>query len=71
MQTPYAVQVMTFEVIAQTDDVAVAAFRHKHLAVYGFQYHPEVYHSTDGKKCWPILSIIFVVAVAIGHLRHS
>lgn len=39
-----------FEVIAQTDDVAVAAFRHKHLAVYGFQFHPEVYHSKEGKK---------------------
>ncbi len=39
-----------FEVIGSTDDVEVAAFRHRELPVYGLQFHPEVYHSTEGKK---------------------
>lgn len=38
-----------FEVIAGTEDVPVAAFRHVTLPVYGMQFHPEVYHSTEGK----------------------
>ena len=36
------------EVIASTSDVPVAAFRlHDHLT-YAVQFHPEVYHTTDG-----------------------
>jgi GMP synthase (glutamine-hydrolysing) len=38
-----------FEIIARTEDIPVAAFKHKQLPVYGFQFHPEVYHSTEGK----------------------
>ena len=47
-----------FELLATTASIPVAAF--KHLAVngaqsavqplYGIQFHPEVYHSTEGKK---------------------
>ncbi len=43
-----------FEVLATTDSIPVAAFRCKDvesvIPVYGLQFHPEVYHSTEGKK---------------------
>lgn len=39
-----------FEITASTTDVKVAAFRSKTKPVFGFQFHPEVYHSTEGKK---------------------
>ena len=35
-------------VIASTKDVNVAAFHVKDEEIYGLQFHPEVYHSTDG-----------------------
>jgi GMP synthase (glutamine-hydrolysing) len=40
-----------FEVLATTDSIPVAAFRNKNdeNALYGLQFHPEVYHSTEGK----------------------
>jgi GMP synthase (glutamine-hydrolysing) len=42
-----------FEIIATTASIPVAAFRKKsttELPYYGLQFHPEVYHSTEGKK---------------------
>ena len=36
--------------IASTHDVKNAAFKIKEEATYGIQFHPEVYHSTDGLK---------------------
>lgn len=43
-----------FELLATTDSIPVAAFRHKENAsykpLYGLQFHPEVYHSIEGKK---------------------
>jgi GMP synthase (glutamine-hydrolysing) len=43
-----------FELLATTDSIPVAAFKHKenqlHQALYGLQFHPEVYHSIEGKK---------------------
>lgn len=39
-----------FEVIASTDTVRVAAYQIKGTQTYGIQFHPEVTHSTDGKK---------------------
>ena len=36
--------------IASTDDVKNAAFEIEGEATYGIQFHPEVYHSTDGKQ---------------------
>lgn len=36
------------DVIASTKDVPVAAFALRDLLTYGVQFHPEVYHSTDG-----------------------
>ena len=38
----------SFEIIASTDNVRVAAFRIKGVKTWGIQFHPEVYHSTDG-----------------------
>lgn len=39
----------SFEVIASTPDVHVAGFEIKDEQTYGIQFHPEVYHSTEGK----------------------
>jgi GMP synthase (glutamine-hydrolysing) len=41
-----------FEVLATTDSIPVAAFSHKqgNNPLYGLQFHPEVYHSTEGKQ---------------------
>ncbi|PIE49068.1 MAG: glutamine-hydrolyzing GMP synthase [Flavobacteriales bacterium] len=36
--------------IASTEDVEEAAFFIKGQRTYGIQFHPEVYHTTDGKK---------------------
>ena len=38
-----------FEVIASTKDVECAAYHVKGEDTFGIQFHPEVYHSTDGK----------------------
>ena len=42
-----------FEIMAVTDSIPVAAFRANGTVsnpLYGLQFHPEVYHSTEGKK---------------------
>lgn len=42
-----------FEVLATTESIPVAAFKKTSSepnALYGLQFHPEVYHSTEGKK---------------------
>lgn len=41
-----------FELLATTDSIPVAAFRHREnkQPLYGLQFHPEVYHSIEGKK---------------------
>jgi len=42
-----------FEILATTESIPVAAFRQKtgsNCPLYGVQFHPEVYHSTEGKK---------------------
>ncbi|MCH5305853.1 MAG: glutamine-hydrolyzing GMP synthase [Rikenella sp.] len=38
------------EIIASTEDVRVAAFRIAGEQTWGIQFHPEVYHSTEGLK---------------------
>lgn len=38
------------EVIASTDDVVNAAFHFKGEQTYAVQFHPEVFHSTEGSK---------------------
>lgn len=37
-----------FEVIASTKDVKIAGFKVEQEHIYGIQFHPEVYHSTEG-----------------------
>ncbi|MGF7232257.1 glutamine-hydrolyzing GMP synthase [Arachidicoccus sp.] len=41
-----------FEILATTESIPVAAFRKVGGShpLYGLQFHPEVYHSTEGKK---------------------
>ena len=39
-----------FKLLASTDDVKVAAFSIENEDTFGFQFHPEVYHSTYGKE---------------------
>ncbi len=39
-----------YKVIASTPDVAVAAYRIEGEDTYAIQFHPEVYHSTEGQK---------------------
>lgn len=39
-----------FELIAGTKSIPVAAYKLKDRNIYGIQFHPEVYHSTDGLK---------------------
>lgn len=42
-----------FELLADTDSIPVAAFKKtadNDFPLYGVQFHPEVYHSTEGKK---------------------
>lgn len=45
---------VTFEVVAKTNDIPVAAFKSKEGSfehpVYCVQFHPEVYHSLEGKN---------------------
>jgi GMP synthase (glutamine-hydrolysing) len=40
----------SFEVIASTPSVAVAAYKLKDKEVYGIQFHPEVTHTVEGKN---------------------
>jgi len=39
----------TFEIIASTSSVHVAAYKMKNQKVYGIQFHPEVTHTIEGK----------------------
>lgn len=42
-----------FELLATTNSIPVAAFKHTNgqaKPLYGLQFHPEVYHSIEGKK---------------------
>lgn len=42
-----------FEILATTESIPIAAFKKTTIEtqpLYGLQFHPEVYHSTEGKK---------------------
>ena len=39
-----------YRTIASTKDVKFGAFKIKNEETYGIQFHPEVYHTTEGKK---------------------
>lgn len=38
-----------YKIIASTDDVKIAAFQIENEKTWGIQFHPEVYHTTEGK----------------------
>ncbi len=38
-----------FRLISRTNDIGIAAFRANDKNIFGLQFHPEVYHSTDGQ----------------------
>ncbi len=40
----------SFDIIASTPSVKVAAYKVKDKAIYGIQFHPEVTHTTEGKN---------------------
>lgn len=40
----------SYKIIASTDDVKVAAYHISGEQSWGIQFHPEVYHSTEGKQ---------------------
>jgi len=48
-----------FEVLANTENSPVAAFKHKEKPIYGLQWHPEVVHTENGMKM--LRNFIFVV----------
>ncbi|MDY0102969.1 MAG: glutamine-hydrolyzing GMP synthase [Lentimicrobium sp.] len=54
-----------FNVIASTADVAIAGFQVSHEQTWGIQFHPEVYHSTEGS----ILLHNFVVNICGCHQK--
>lgn len=39
-----------FNVIASTEDVGIAGFEMRGRQIFGIQFHPEVYHTTEGQK---------------------
>lgn len=39
-----------FEIIAHTNNSPIAAIQNEQKRIYGVQFHPEVHHTTDGKK---------------------
>ncbi len=39
-----------FHPIAHTDNAPICAIRHNDRPIYGVQFHPEVHHSTEGRK---------------------
>ena len=39
-----------FNIIGSTSDVEIGAFKVRDEESYGIQFHPEVYHTTDGKE---------------------
>jgi len=51
--------------IASTADVENAAFKFNNENTFGIQFHPEVYHSTDGKK------ILFNFLINISKIKQS
>ena len=50
MGIPITVLPDNFKVIASTDDVRAAAYHVEGEKTWGVQFHPEVFHSTDGTK---------------------
>lgn len=72
----------TFRVIAATKDVAIAGFESQNEAIYGIQFHPEVYHTTEGAVllknfvyslcgCIPSWTPAAFIDTTVGDLRNT
>ena len=57
-----------FNIIASTKDVKVAAYKIQDETTYAIQFHPEVYHSTDGKQLLQNFLSRYSIVNKIGHL---
>ena len=53
-----------YKVIASTQDVLIAAFSLEKEKIYGIQFHPEVYHSSDGTQL--LKNFVFNICKCIG-----
>ncbi len=49
-----------FKIIGKTQNIEIAAIRDKNGKIYGVQFHPEVYHTKEGKKYLKIFFIKYV-----------
>jgi GMP synthase (glutamine-hydrolysing) len=54
-----------YKLIASTNDVKIAAYKVENEASYGIQFHPEVYHTTEG------ISLLRNFVVNICHCRQD
>ena len=59
------------EVIASTADVENAAYQFMDEPTFAVQFHPEVYHTTEDQRYWPILHWIYAAARETGLRIHS
>lgn len=58
-----------FKIIAKTNNAPIAAMCDESKQFYAVQFHPEVTHTSCGKKSLKILSTIFVIAIQIGRQK--
>ena len=56
--------------LASTDDVNNAAYRIDGETTYAIQFHPEVYHTTDGKQLLENFLVSIAELFKIGHPVH-
>ncbi|NCC73952.1 MAG: glutamine-hydrolyzing GMP synthase [Sphingobacteriia bacterium] len=54
-----------FEIIAGTNDVRIAGYKISNTDIYGIQFHPEVYHTTEG------MTLLYNFVVGICHCKQS
>lgn len=58
-----------YKIIASTHDVKVAAFAVENEKTFGIQFHPEVYHSTEGAQL--LKNFVFDICGCIGNWTPS
>jgi GMP synthase (glutamine-hydrolysing) len=49
-----------YQIIAITESIPIAAYKHTEKPIYGLQFHPEVTHSTDGARI--ISNFVHIIA---------
>lgn len=71
-----------FEIIASTKDVEVAGYQIKNSRIYGIQFHPEVYHTSEGMTllknfvydicgCQPTWTAASFIEMTIGEIQKT